>query len=188
MLIDDGEGFADETLAVRLRSGDPEALSEAYRQHSRLVYTLALRGLGVQHDAEDATQQVFVSAWRGRESIDPARGSLGGWLVGITRHVVADVHAQRARTTRNLLAVGSRAEAPPAPLDAEVVAGVVVADALDGLGEPRRTIVRLAILEERTHEEISAKLGMALGTVKSHVRRGLLQLRRTMEEVSPDAS
>lgn len=188
MLIDDGEGFADETLAVRLRSGDPEALSEAYRQHSRLVYTLALRGLGAPHDAEDATQQVFVSAWKGRHSIDPDRGSLGGWLVGITRHVVADMHAQRARTTRNLLAVGSRVEPPDPPLDAAVVAELVVAHALDGLGEPRRTIVRLSILEERTHGEISESLGMALGTVKSHVRRGLLQLRRTMEEVRNDAS
>ena len=187
-VIEDGEGFVSETLAVRLRSGDPEALSEAYRHHSRLVYSLALRGLGVPHDAEDATQQVFVSAWRGRHGLDPNRGSLAGWLVGITRNVVADMHAQRARTTRNLLAVGSRVEPPDPPLDAAVVAQVVVAHALDGLGEPRRTIVRLAIMEEHTHEEISASLGLALGTVKSHVRRGLLQLRRTLEEVRNDAS
>ena len=188
MLIEEGEGFAGEALAVRLRSGDPEALSEAYRDHSRLVYSLALRGLGVPHDAEDATQQVFVSAWRGRHGLDPARGTVGGWLVGITRHVVADMHAQRARTTRNLLAVGSRVEPSAPPLEGEVVAQMVVAHALKGLGEPRRTIIRLAILEERTHEEISAKLDMALGTVKSHVRRGLLQMRRTMEEVGNDAS
>jgi len=132
-VIEDGEGFVNETLAVRLRSGDPEALSEAYRHHSRLVYSLALRGLGVPHDAEDATQQVFVSAWRGRHGLDPNRGSLAGWLVGITRNVVADMHAQRARTTRNLLAVGSRVEPPDPPLDAAVVAQV---DETTGAGSP----------------------------------------------------
>lgn len=183
----DGEGL-DGALAVRLRSGDAEALAEAYRQHGRLVYSLAVRSLANPHDAEDATQQVFVAAWRGRASLDPDRGSLGGWLVGITRHVVADVMAQRARTVRNLQAVGSRATPPAPAVDTVVVEQVAVAAALDGLGEPRRTIVRLAVLEERTHEEISRELDLALGTVKSHVRRGLLQLRKRLEEVRTDAS
>jgi RNA polymerase sigma-70 factor (ECF subfamily) len=102
--------------------------------------------------------------------------------------VVADLIAQRSRTVRNLQAVGSQPLPEPQRLDAEVVGQVVVADALASLGEPRRTIVRLAVVEERTHDEISRELGLALGTVKSHVRRGLLQLRGMMERVENGAS
>lgn len=188
MLTGDGEDAPPDALAVRLRSGDPEALAEVYREHGRLVFNIALRGLGTHHDAEDAAQQVFVAAWRGRQSLDPARGGLGGWLVGITRHVVSDVLTQRWRTVRNLRAVGNQPQAPEQRLDAAVVGQLVVADALARLDEPRRTVVRLAILEERTHDEISRELGLALGTVKSHVRRGLLQLRATMEGVETGAS
>ena len=87
-----------EELVTRFCAGDVEAMSEVYSLHSRLVYTLALRSLGNHHDAEDVTQQVFVAAWRGRHTLDPGRGALGAWLVGITRHTVNDLLAQRART------------------------------------------------------------------------------------------
>jgi len=188
VLTDDGEGATQDALAVRLRSGDADALAEAYREHGRLVYSIALRSLGAHHDAEDLTQQVFVAARRGREKLHPERGSLAGWLVGITRHAVSDLMAQRSRTVRNLRAVGNQPDTTEQRLDAAVVNQVVVADALARLGEPRQTVVRLAVLEERTHDEISRELGLALGTVKSHVRRGLLQLRGMMERVENSAS
>ncbi|PFG18173.1 RNA polymerase sigma-70 factor (ECF subfamily) [Propionicimonas paludicola] len=176
-------------LAVRLRNGDQQALAEAFAQHSRLVHTVALRTLGNHHDAEDVTQQVFVAAWRGRHGLDPARGSLAGWLVGITKHVIADVMAQRARSVRNLHAVAAEAGPTATPgLDGTVVDKVVVAAALANLGEPRATILRLSFGEEHTHEEIAQRLDLPLGTVKSHIRRGLLQLREDIREVRADAS
>jgi RNA polymerase sigma-70 factor (ECF subfamily) len=176
-----------DQLAARFRAGDAEALAEAFAQHSRLIHTLALRTLGNHHDAEDVTQQVFIAAWRGRHTLDPDKGSLAGWLVGITRHSVADLLSQRSRTTRNLAAVA--ANQPPADpaVDSAVTDRVLVAYALEALGEPRATILRLALGEGHTHEEVSRQLGMPLGTVKSHIRRGLLELRNTMKAVNTDA-
>lgn len=176
-----------EELAARFRSGDVDAMAEVYAGHSRLVYTLALRTLGNHHDAEDATQQVFVAAWRGRHNLDPGKGPLGAWLVGITRHTVNDLLAQRARTSRNLAAVAASPGPAPLAFDNAVTDRVLVAHALETLGEPKATILRLALGEGETHEEISRRLDLPLGTVKSHVRRGLLQLRNTMKAVRPDA-
>lgn len=177
-----------EDLAARLRGGEQDALAEAYRRHSRLVHTLALRALGNHHDAEDVTQQVFVSAWRGRHGLDPAQGPLAAWLVGITRNAIADLQAQRARTVRDLHAVAAQASnTAQAPLDGAVADRVLVAGALASLGEPRATILRLALGEGHTHEEIARRLGLPLGTVKSHVRRGLLQLREMIKGVRTDA-
>ncbi|MGV8907403.1 MAG: RNA polymerase sigma factor [Propionicimonas sp.] len=177
---------ADE-LATRFRAGDEDALAQAFTQHARLIHTLALRTLGNHHDAEDVTQQVFIAAWRGRHTLDPEKGSLAGWLVGITRHSVADLLAQRSRATRNLVAVA--ASQPPAvpAVDSSVTDRVLVTYALESLGEPRATILRLSLGEGHTHEEIARQLDLPLGTVKSHIRRGLLQLRNTMKAVNTDA-
>ena len=179
-----------DDLAQRLRDGSREALEEAYARWASLVHTLAVRSLGNHHDAEDVTQQVFVAAWNGRHTLRPDRGSVPGWLVGITRHKIADLHGLRARHARDLGAVaaeGLRTEHAPAP-DDRLAARLLLADALDRLGEPRATVVRLAVVDELTHDEISRRLEIPLGTVKSHVRRGLTHLRRTLEEVGSDAS
>ena len=179
-----------DDLAERLCAGSREALEEAYTRWSSLVHTLAVRSLGNHHDAEDVTQQVFVAAWRGRHTLRPDRGTVPGWLVGITRHKVADVHAQRARQARDLGAVAAhgRPEELAPPPDDRLAARLLLADALDRLGEPRSTVVRLAVVEELTHDEISRRLEIPLGTVKSHIRRGLTHLRKTLEEVNRDAS
>jgi RNA polymerase sigma-70 factor (ECF subfamily) len=176
-----------DDLAERLRDGSREALEEAWHRWSSLVHTLALRSLGNHHDAEDVTQQVFVAAWRGRHTLRPDRGSVPGWLVGITRHKVADLHAQRARHARDAAVVASRSlpdRHEPAPAE-RLADRLLLADALDRLGEPRSSVVRLAVVDQLTHEEVARRLGLPLGTVKSHVRRGLATLRSRLEEVTP---
>jgi RNA polymerase sigma-70 factor (ECF subfamily) len=179
-----------DDLALRLRSGSREALAEAYRNWSPLVHTIAVRSLGNHHDAEDVTQQVFVAAWRSRHTLHPDRGTVPGWLVGITRHKVADLHEKRARHARDAAAVAANAlpdEHAPPPQD-ELAARLVLHDELGRLGEPRGTVVRMAFLEDLTHDEIARRLELPLGTVKSHVRRGLLHLRTRLEEVNREPS
>ena len=187
---DEVEAEVVDDLAERLRDGSREALEEAYGRWSSLVHTLALRSLGNHHDAEDVTQQVFVAAWKGRHTLRPERGTVPGWLVGITRNKIADVHALRARQARDLGAVAAQglpAEHAP-PDDDRLAARLLLADALDRLGAPRSTVVRLAFVDDLTHDEISRRLDLPLGTVKSHVRRGLTHLRKTLEEVNGSAS
>jgi RNA polymerase sigma factor (sigma-70 family) len=169
---------SDDTLDARFAAGDPTALREAYDRHGGAVYGIALRGLGAHHDAEDVTQQVFVRAWRGRATYDPGRGGLGGWLVGITRRQIADRLSARCRERDVHDRAGRAAPAPPPAPDQQVVDAIAVASEMEQLPPRVRMVLQLAFFDDLTHQQIAAVTGLPLGTVKSHLRRGLERLRR----------
>ena len=165
----------------RFAAGDTAALRETYDRYSAAIYAVALRALGAHHDAEDVTQQVFVRAWRGRETFDPDRGTLGGWLIGITRRQVSDRLSGRVRELQAADRAGRAVRDEPLPELDRSVDAVVVADELDKLAPQVRTVVRLAFFDDLTHQQIAAATGLPLGTVKSHLRRGMDRLRRGWE-------
>lgn len=170
-------------LALLLQSGSPQALEECYRRWSSLVFTLALRQLEDRQDAEDVTQQVFVSAWESRRGLRPSEAALPGWLVGITRHRVLDRARQMQRARRDVAVVAATTGTNPSDQVADPTERLLVGAALDALDEPRRTIMRLSFYDDLTHDQIARTLDLPLGTVKSHLRRGLLHLRDQLREV-----
>ena len=170
-------------LAARFRAGDVSALAEVYRQTSALVFTVAIRTLAAQQAAEDVTQRVYLQAWRSRAAYDPERRPLRGWLVGITRGVVADEMAERSRQMRveqRLGEVGRVEQESEAGIAERIADAVVVADALSRLDQPRRQVVEMSFFEGLTHTHISEALGIPVGAVRSHIKRGIAQLRRQL--------
>ncbi|WP_062071027.1 RNA polymerase sigma factor [Demequina sediminicola] len=167
----------DAARAHAFAAGDHSALESLYKDVSALVYTMALRSLGSPADAEDVTQQTFVSAWNARESFDPDRGDLRGWTVGIAKRRIADALAARGREARRAEAAQGNVTA----ITSDDSDNVLLAYEVEALGDPRKTIVALAYFEGATHQQIAAKLDMPLGTVKSHLRRSLQELRHRWE-------
>lgn len=171
-------------LTRRLRAGEREALAQAYQQYGALVHSVAVRLVGDYHDAQDITQQVFVSAWQSRHTLADDDRSLAGWLVTITRRRCYDATARAAAPVVPVAEVdASPATGAPHEQD-EIIDRLVVASALDEIGDPRAAVLRLAFIEDRTHEEIARHLQLPLGTVKSHIRRGLRELRDRLREVN----
>jgi RNA polymerase sigma-70 factor (ECF subfamily) len=176
----------DADVAQRFSAGDERALADAYARWSGIVYSLARRTLGIDADAEDVTQQVFISAWRGRETFDPSKGPLGAWLIGITRRRVADALEARARVRR----IEESWAASLGPDDkselVDVAERLMIADELERLEPAPRRVMALAFYGDMTHSEIADTTGIPLGTVKSHIRRSLGRLR-TVLSVNDDA-
>ncbi|MDT7845566.1 sigma-70 family RNA polymerase sigma factor [Streptomyces justiciae] len=175
--------LADEEVARGLVAGDEACLAEAYRRWSGLVHMLARRSLGDAEEAADVTQQVFLGVWRGRRGFRPDRGTIGGWIVGITRRRIADALAARTRRTDLVAAVGSASGLAPAAGHADAVLDrVVVQRGLAGLPAAQQRVLRLAFYVDLTQTQIADRTGWPLGTVKSHARRGLRQLRGFLEQ------
>jgi RNA polymerase sigma factor (sigma-70 family) len=176
--------ISDEEIALaqRFRGGDETVLREVYDRYGGLVHRVGLSCLASHHDAEDVTQATFVAAWRGRESFDPGRGTLAGWLLGIARRQVVDrlrvIHRDHG------IAAAVRQTEPgysDVPVPDRVVDRLVLLDELRQLTAEQRRVVELAFFDDLTHVQIAGVTGLPLGTVKSHLRRGLARLRTRWE-------
>jgi RNA polymerase sigma factor (sigma-70 family) len=176
---DDGE------IGRRFTAGEEQALALAYQRWAGQIHGMAVRAFGAGPDAEDVTQQTFVSAWTGRAGYRLDQGPLPAWLVGICRHKIADTWARRERQRREAEAAVTELQAGPPPVtagvDTTVADRMLVLDELDLLDQPQRGIIELAFFEDLTHAQIAVRTGIPLGTVKSHIRRTLERLRGRLE-------
>jgi len=166
------------TLEDRLVVGDESVLRDIFDEYGPLVLGIGRKLIG--DDAEDLVQQVFLAAWKGRDGFDPSKGSLAAWLSGITRFKAIDhLRAAGRRPSTPTAEVGELD--PVEPQVDRVVDRLVLASALEGLPKARRQVVEMGFFEDLTHVEIAERLDLPLGTVKSHMRRGLESLQRELE-------
>ena len=168
-----------EVLATNFLAGDEAALEKIYRRFSALVFTVALRSLGDVTEAEDVVQKVFVAAWTGRHTYKPERASLSAWLMGITRNKVADTH--QARTKQRRIQDEMSANLMPAPDTMDIAERLIIADEISRLDAVPQRVLKMAFYEDLTHAQIADRLQLPPGTVKSHIRRSLIKLRRRLE-------
>lgn len=174
-------GLAEENLRGFL-DGDEAALKAVYDEHGTLVHSFCRRSLGPER-AADATQEVFIAAWRSRHRFRPEAGTLPGWLLGIARYKVIDI--LRADGRAPLPRDPHTGVEPIDPDDEGAVTRtaeqMLLADALAQLPERAQEMVRLAFFEDLTQSQISERCDVPLGTVKSDIRRSLQKLRRHLE-------
>ena len=184
-LRDPDPGPDDAEVGRRFAAGDEQALAWAYERFAGQIHGMAVRAFGPGPDAEDVTQQVFVSAWTGRAGYRPERGPLPAWLVGVCRHKIADTWARHDRQRRAAEAAITEARSAPETtgpqVDTAVADRVLLLGELEQLGQPQRGIIELAFFEDLTHTQIADRTGLPLGTVKSHIRRTLERLRSRLE-------
>jgi RNA polymerase sigma factor (sigma-70 family) len=176
----------EAALAHAFSQGETESLARVYQRWGGLVHGLAAKAVG-RTDADDITQQVFVSAWQSRGSYAPERSPLGAWLVGITRHRIADHLGTRHRSSEvptdpsGLLGSMEHEHAAPHLAPERMDALITLYEELERIGDPQRHIVLLAFFHDLTHQQIAEQLELPLGTVKSHIARTLRRLRDRLE-------
>jgi RNA polymerase sigma-70 factor, ECF subfamily len=159
-------------LIQRVARGDCEALGELFDLHSGLVGAIAERILRDHADAQDVVQTVFLQVWHQAGRYDSARGPASAWLSTIARTRALD--CLRMRKSRR---EESGELAPKSTPAAPIVERLTVRRALAGLPAGQQLPLKLAYYEGLTQTEIAQRVGAPLGTIKSRLRTGLIQLR-----------
>jgi RNA polymerase sigma-70 factor (ECF subfamily) len=183
---ENAEDREDARLLASIAGGNSQAVAALYRRRGTVLYSLLLRMLVSEMEAQEVLQDVFVRVWRRAHTFDPRRASPLAWMILVARGLAMD--RLRARARRN--AATAAYEQEVASLVVEEVArtserddlACACANAMRALPEPQARAVQLAFLRGWTHEEIALAEGEALGTIKSRIRRGLLALRQALKE------
>ncbi|MEY4579559.1 MAG: hypothetical protein RL701_4262 [Pseudomonadota bacterium] len=182
---DEPAPVADVVLVARMTRGDRAALSELYVRHAQALLAFAYGVLREQHDAEDVIHDVFLEAWRGRHSHEysESRASVRTWLLMRTRYRTLDRLRSSARARRHKLAE-SHASVPPAPFAGQPATSVGdghrLPAALAQIPETLRHVIVLAYFEGLSTLEISSRLGIPAGTVKSRTHAAIKTLRSVL--------
>jgi RNA polymerase sigma-70 factor, ECF subfamily len=183
----DIRNLADEEVMLLVQRGEARAFELLYDRHGRAAFSLAYRMVGNRVNAEDITQEAFLSIWRSRLRYDPVRGSVRTWILGIVHNRAIDglrrsiVHDRRRETMDG---VEERHEAPErTEVEAarrEEARGV--RSALSALPEEQRRTIELAYFGGFSHSQIAELLDEPIGTVKGRMRLGLEKMRRELSE------
>ncbi len=173
-------------LAEGIRARDEGALREVIDAYGALVYGMARRVVADPQLAEEVAQDAFLALWRRPGAFDPARGTLGGFLVGIARNKGVDLvrREQAARRARDSLVASAEAStgvSPGEPLT-EVDERREVAGALAHLSRVQREAIVLAYFGGRSYREVATELDIPEGTAKTRLRDGLARLRELMSD------
>ena len=176
----------DEELMRQVAEGSAEALRLLHRRFARLIFGVAVQTLD-RAAAEDLVQDVFLAVWRNAGRFDPERGTVRSWVLQITHFRLLNELRRRSRQpeivpdAEGLVLSGIAADDPgPAEATWQGHRRAVLRSALDELPPPQREAIDLAFLDDLTHQQVAAELGVPLGTAKTRIRAGLQKLRGTL--------
>jgi len=173
-----------DDLLARVAQGDTTAFEAVYDQMAGPVYGVILRVVRDPGQAEEVSQEALLEVWRYAARFDPLRGSAVTWIMTIAhRRAVDRVRAAGAATARERLL------APAEPTRDEVGDSVAarmdrerVQRCLEELTDLQRESITLAYYGGQSYRQVAAALGIALGTIKSRIRDGLLRMRDCLGE------
>lgn len=165
-------------LLPLVAAGEVEAFRRVIDTYGGLVFSMARRF--IHQEAEDAVQEIFIDLWKNAARFDPAVAKETTFVMMIARRRLID------RTRKRNARIDTQRDQMPVIVDDAALPDVAIeasqaARALDQLSPDQREVVLLSVCFGHSHSEISERLKMPLGTVKAHVRRGLLVVRAAIE-------
>jgi RNA polymerase sigma factor (sigma-70 family) len=171
-----------QSILKRIASGDERAVPACIDKYGGLVWSIARKLLRNSDDAEDAVQEVFVDIWKNAARFDESKSSETTFIAMIARRRLID----RIRHSTRRISADSLDDVLLEPFsrgDQELQTSIEAeqaAEAMRHLRPEQQQVLRLSIVHGMSHQEISEATGIPLGTVKTHARRGILQVRELL--------
>lgn len=188
----ENEALEEIRLLAAVAEGDRPAFRELYALHNAALFSLAVRLVGDIGAAEEVLQDTFVKIWRHAADYDPRKSRPFTWAVTILRRTCID-HLRKHRRFPSAIPLPDDDTAPVEFSTRETIrrttevheAVELVNTRLQAIARPQRTALELALFSTLTREEIAERLAQPVGTIKTWIRRGLLDLRETLKDPAP---
>lgn len=174
--------FVTQSILQKIALGDQFAVQECIKTYGGLVWSLARRMLRNSDDAEDAVQEIFLEIWKNADRFDPLQASETTFVAMIARRRLIDRirHVQRRISADSIDDILMEPSVRSDKTMQTNVEAREAAKAMDQLRPEQRQVLQLSIVHGLSHQEISEATGMPLGTVKTHARRGIIQVREIL--------
>lgn len=173
----DGDQHANAQAVARLVRGDAAAFGELYQRLGPQARRIALRVVHDTDEAQDVVHDAFVEAWRRAPEYAAGRGTVAAWILMIVKSRAID-RVRRRRSRFELLQLVTDDLQPVPTAGPEAVSEIrALESCVSELPRCEQAVVDLAIGQGYTSVEVSEKLGLPIGTVKSRVARALRALR-----------
>ena len=180
-------------ILQRVANGERTAVQDCLSKYGGLVWSIARKMLRNSDEAEDAVQEIFIDVWKNAARFDESKSSETTYIAMIARRRLID----KIRYSTRRISADSLDDVLLEPFtraDKDLQLSVEAQEAAEAMRQLRpeqQQVLRLSIIQGMSHQEISTATGMPLGTVKTHARRGILQVRErlgldTQEELSKD--
>lgn len=169
------------SLLQKVAAGDSQAVSQFIDAYGALVWSLARRYFGRSAEAEDAVQDSFIAIWKSANRFDPAVAGESTFVAMIARRRMIDRLRKQGRRIDTQPIDGSPEPGSESTdrLANEEQAEIVL-NVINELDPPQPEVIKKSIMDGLTHAEIAEATGLPLGTVKTHIRRGLIKVRKAL--------
>lgn len=174
------QSIDDTELLGRLGRGDADALATLHHEHAKPVYWAAYRVLRSYSDADEITQDAFVTLWRKRRSIVVYGASALPWLLTTAKYLALNRRRELTRKSQNetgLFEIDLAADADPSTSAAEAEETAALREAVSRLSSPDREIVILCLVHGLTYKEAAVRLRLTHAGVRNRLSRARIQLR-----------
>jgi RNA polymerase sigma-70 factor (ECF subfamily) len=169
---------------MRVAAGDQHAFAELYQRTSAKLFGVCLHMLIDRGEAEEVLQEIYTTVWRRAESFDAKRASAITWLMALARNKAIDRLRQRHENMpTSAIDLDHLVDEQPGPATQAEASQEYqrLQHCLEALEPNQQQSVRAAFFSGSTYNELAARCNVPLGTMKSWIRRGLLQLRTCLE-------
>lgn len=168
----------EQRIIYLLNDGDKEAIQLVFKHYGPVLLNVILRVVGAREMAEDVLQQVLLKVWKNSDTFNQEKGSLFTWLVAISRNAALDKLktkdfklSQKSKSALQVVAIENR------PDSNNSLEKLVARQMLEQLPENYHQLIKMSFFEGFSHQEISDRLNIPLGTVKTRIRMALKHLR-----------
>ncbi len=171
-----------KAILQKIATGDKTAVQECLRTYGGLVWSLARRMSPNLDDAEDAVQEIFVDIWKNADKFDETKSSETTFIAMIARRRLID-RIRKVNRSPKSDSIEDMLVEPQNRFDESMQVSIEAkqaAKALETLRPEQRQVLQLSIYHGYSHQEISDALQMPIGTVKTHARRGIIQVREVL--------